>query len=251
MCGRYASARSATDLAAFFDAEDATGDERLAASYNVAPTDPVHVVWPGRDDPEQPGAAASRAVGVARWGLVPHWAGDPKVGARMINARAETVATLPAFRDSFRRRRCLVPADGWFEWQRHPDRPGKQPYFLTSGDDGPLAFAGLWSVWRRGDERLVTCTIVTTVALAGLRSVHERMPLLLPSSRWDAWLDTSVAPDEALLTAPSEDWLSGMTVHPVSAAVGNVANNTPDLIREVPLAGSAPPAPAPVDLTLF
>lgn len=261
MCGRYASARSAADLAALFDAEDGTGDERLTASYNVAPTDPVHVVWHGRSGAGPGGEAPpTRAVGVARWGLVPHWATDRKIGARMINARAETVATLPAFRDAFRRRRCLVPADGWYEWRRDPEGPGKQPYFLTSQDGGPLVFAGLWSVWRRGDERLVTCAIVTTDALGDLREIHDRMPLVLPPQRWDAWLDTTDTtgaagdtggPMDGLLTPPAEEWLAGIARRPVSAAVGNVANNTPDLIREVALPTTGGKAPTPVDLTLF
>lgn len=256
MCGRYASARSAADLAALFDADDGTGDAPLPASYNVAPTDRVHVVWSAHADAAEQVAGPSaesrgRAVGTARWGLVPHWATDPKIGARMINARAETVATLPAFRDSFRRRRCLVPADGWYEWQRNPDGPGKQPYFLTPDGDGPLAFAGLWSVWRRGDDRLVTCTIVTTTALAALRGIHHRMPLMLPPERWQGWLDTTGEPADDLLAPPTEDWLAAMAVRPVSAAVGNVANNTPDLVREVavPVPGDKPPDS--VDLTLF
>src|SRR5436309_12040016 len=175
MCGRYATPRSAVDLSALFDAVDETGDG-LAVDYNVAPTDPVPVV---RVSNRVPG----RVLSVARWGLVPPWASDTSGAARMINARAETVATTRAYATSFERRRCLVPADGWYEWRRTSARD-KQPYFMTPRDGGVLAFAGLWTVRGEGADRLLTCSIVTVPAVAEFGGVHDRMPLVLPPQRW-------------------------------------------------------------------
>lgn len=238
MCGRYASTRSATDLASIFEASDATGEESLVASWNVAPTDPVHIVRGGRD-------TGHREVVAARWGLLPPWAGSPREGARMINARLETVQTSPAFRRAFARRRCLVPADGWYEWLRRSEGGGKDPYFMTPRDGGVLAFAGLWETW--GPDRLVTATIITTAAVGDLATVHDRMPLVLPGRRWAEWLGgPSRLPDP-----PGEDWVAGIELRRVGPAVGNVRNNSDDLIR--PVTGSAlgvePVETA--DLTLF
>ncbi|HEX7746682.1 MAG TPA: SOS response-associated peptidase, partial [Micromonosporaceae bacterium] len=170
MCGRYATTRSAADLSALFESYDDT-DGGLAADYNVAPTDPVPIVRLSRRH-------AGRALSVARWGLVPPWAKDTRGAARMINARAETVATSTAYARSFAARRCLVPADGWYEWVR-TGTGGKQPYFMTPQDGRPLAFAGLWSVWGGGPDPLLTCSVVTTAAVGELALVHDRMPLLL------------------------------------------------------------------------
>src|SRR5258705_8583271 len=147
MCGRYATSRSAIDLRTLFEAEDET-DDGLAPDYNVAPTDPVPIVRRSQ--------RAERILSIARWGLVPPWSKDTRGAARMINARVETVATARAYATSFARRRCLVPADGWYEWRRLSPRD-RQPYFMTPRDGGVLAFAGLWTVW--GDQRLLTTTI--------------------------------------------------------------------------------------------
>ena len=127
-----------------------------------------------------------RVLSVAKWGLVPSWAKDASGGARMLNARSESLVDKPAFRAAFARRRCLIPADGWFEWTPRTDGPGKQAYFMTA--EGGLVFAGLWEVWGVGDERLYTCTVVTTAALGQLTAVHDRMPLVLTRDRWAAWL---------------------------------------------------------------
>jgi putative SOS response-associated peptidase YedK len=219
MCGRYATARSAPDIAAFFDAYDDT-PAPLAPSWNVAPTDPVPVVRMSR-------RRDARVVSLARWGLVPAWAADSRGAARMINARAETVASSAAYGPSFARRRCLVPADGWFEWAR---RDGvRHPHYLTPREASPLAFAGLWSAW--GDGPLLTCTIVTTAARGPLTEIHDRMPLVLPPDRWGRWL-TGPA-DQALLAPPPDAVVAGIEIRPVSAAVGNVRNNGPELIAEV------------------
>ena len=254
MCGRYATTRSEADLTDLFDT--VTVAETPPPSWNVAPTDPVPLVRMSQ-------RRGGRVLDTARWGLVPPWATDPRGGARMINARAETVATSPAFAPSFARRRCLIPADGWFEWLRTGSR--KQAYYLTPADGSVLAFAGIWSVW--GPQSLLTCSVVTTAAAGGLARVHDRMPLVLPRERWSDWLgtrsspsgrsSTAVAPgavggdsgtgrgefgagggdfgaggrDPGWLLAPmSADELAAIDVRPVGAAVGNVRNNGPHLL---------------------
>ena len=226
MCGRYATARSNADLSAFFDAYDDTPAE-LAPSWNVAPTDPVPVVRLSRSQER-------RVVSVARWGLVPAWAPDLRGGARMINARSETVATSPAFAPSFAKRRCLVPADGWFEWVRGAG--GKQAYYMTPQDGAPLAFAGLWTAW--GPEPVLTCSVLTAPARGPLTAVHDRMPLVLPFGRWREWLNGPS--DEVDLLRPTPDELiTEIDIRPVGAAVGNVRNNGPELV--LPAAESVSP----------
>ncbi|MEV4626036.1 SOS response-associated peptidase [Micromonospora sp. NPDC049523] len=194
-------------------------------------------------------ATRRRALSVARWGLVPAWAKDARGGARMINARAETVATTNAYARSFAKRRCLVPADGWYEWVRG-DGGTKQPYFMTPADGGVLALAGLWSVWKGPDGPLLSCSVITTAAVGELADVHDRMPLLLAPERWDDWLDGG---DSAahLLAPPSARMLAGIEIRPVGRGVGDVRNDGPELVARV----SAPPLrtdpAAPDELTLF
>jgi putative SOS response-associated peptidase YedK len=209
-----------------FDAVDETSGA-LVADYNVAPTDPVPVV-------RVSGRVGGRVLSVARWGLVPPWAASPRDGARMINARAETVATTPAYARSFAARRCLVPADGWYEWVRRPDG-GKQAYFMTAPSG--VVFGGLWSAW--GPDAMITCSVVTLPASGDLTVVHHRMPLVLPPSRWASWLTGPAAPESLLAPAP-DDLLSGLEIRPVGPAVGDVRNDGPGLVERVP-----------VELTLF
>jgi putative SOS response-associated peptidase YedK len=246
MCGRYATTRGAADLAVLFEAVDDT-DDALAADYNVAPTDPVPIV-------RISGRLGGRAVSVARWGLLPPWASDPRAAARMINARAETVATSSAYAPSFARRRCLVPADGWYEWVRLPAGPARrsrQAYFMTSPDGSALAFAGLWSVWGEGAARRLTCSIVTTPAVGDLAAVHNRMPLVLPADRWAAWL-TGPADGPDLLAPTPEPFVAGLEIRPVGPAVGDVRNDGPGLVARVPAPSpGAPAADEPVALPLF
>ncbi len=228
MCGRYATTRSDADLTLLFDAVNVT--EGFAPSWNVAPTDPVPLV---RVSQRQGG----RVLDTARWGLLPPWAKDPRAGARMINARAETVATSPAFAPSFARRRCLVPADGWYEWVRDGKR--KQAYYMTPADGAPLAFAGIWTVWR---DEMLTCSVITTAALGGLARVHDRMPLILPADRWAEWLAGGGDPPGLLrpMTVPELDAIEVRAVRP---DVGNVRNNGPELVTA--------PVPEPEPVTLF
>ncbi|SDT76930.1 SOS response-associated peptidase [Actinoplanes derwentensis] len=217
MCGRYATTRSNTDLSKLFEAVDVA--EPLRASWNVAPTNAVPLV---RMSKEHDG----RVLDTALWGLVPHWAKDLKGGARMINARAETVAELRSFAPSFAKRRCLLPADGWFEWVR--DGKQKQAFYMTPADGSPLVFAGIWSVW--GPESVRTCSVLTTAALGGLRKVHERMPLILPAGRWADWLAGGGDAVELLRPLDERD-LEAIEVRPVGPEVGNVRNNGSELIE--------------------
>jgi len=223
MCGRYASTRSSADLATLFDATDFT-EGRLDDSFNLAPTDTVPIVRISR-------SADERVVSAARWGLVPPWSDSPSVGARMINARSESVTTSRAYRSPFARKRCLVPADGWYEW-RKLGRGKKQPYFTTAKGDRPLVFAGLWETWGGDQDRLMTCTVLTTPAVGELHEIHDRMPLLLEPDSYRDWLEDRDAA-EHLLHGVDERMLTSLEIRPVGKAVGNVANDGPQLIERV------------------
>jgi putative SOS response-associated peptidase YedK len=225
MCGRYASTRSPDELTLVFDALDGTADEVPEPDYNVAPTKPVYAVRATPDD------GTPRRLDVLSWGLVPSWAKDRSIGSRLLNARAETLGDKPAFRSAFARRRCLVPADGWYEWAPREHGPGKQPYYLTPADGSVLAFAGLWEVWGSGDGRVLTCTVVTTASQGGLADVHDRMPLVLPPDRWAAWLGEGPERTPAELLAPTPPEVVGaLEIRPVGPEVGNVRNNGAHLV---------------------
>ena len=233
MCGRYASTKSAEDIAAEFRATDATEGAEPGADYNVAPTKPVLAVV-SRHPRDAPDAARiERSVRVMRWGLVPSWAKSLAIGSRMINARAETAADKPAYRKALTARRCLLPADGWYEWKR--DGTAKQPYFVTGADGAGLAMAGLWEFWRSGagEEPLVTTAVLTTEAVGPLTEIHHRMPLLLASDTWDNWLNPDLGSTEeriaALLSPPAEQLVSQLELRPVANLVNNVRNNGPEL----------------------
>ena len=228
MCGRYVAKRGLGDLAAEFEAEDLTG-AGLRADWNVAPTDAVPVVLTRHRSGDRDGPVV-RQLRAARWGLVPSWAPDTKRAGKLINARAETVTELPAFRSAVRRRRCLVPADGWYEWAPKPDGAGRQPTYLTPAGGEVIAFAGLYEVW--GPDRLLTSAIVTTAAAGVLEAVHHRMPLMLPRSAWAAWLDPERSAVDDLLV-PDLALVDAMELRPVGPAVGNVANDGPGLIERV------------------
>ena len=215
MCGRYATTKSEADLGRLFDA--VTVAEAPEASWNVAPTDPVPLV---RMSERHEG----RVVDTARWGFVPPWAEDLRAGARMINARSETVAQSPAFAPSFQRRRCLIPADGWYEWVRTGKQ--RQAYYMTPLDSSVLAFAGIWTMWR---GETLTCSVLTTAALGGLKAVHDRMPLILPAERWPAWLAGGGDAQELLRPLNERD-LAAIEVRAVGPEVGNVRNNGPGLV---------------------
>ncbi|GAA3520357.1 SOS response-associated peptidase [Actinocatenispora rupis] len=204
MCGRYASTRSAGQLATFFDAADDTGGA-LVPTEELRPTDAVPIV--------RRRTGEGRAVVAVRWGLLPPWAPDRRSAARMINARAETLAETRAYRVPFARRRCLVPADAWYEWRRAEELPRPLKHELAAADGRPLAFAGLY---EDGSDRFPpTCTIVTTAALGRLRDVHDRMPLVLAPHRWAEWLDCAGPADPDLLAPPEDALVAGLSVRPV------------------------------------
>jgi putative SOS response-associated peptidase YedK len=227
MCGRYVARRDVDDLVAEFEAADATG-EPWVADYNIAPTDPVPVVLTRHRSGDR-GGPPVRQVRRARWGLVPSWAPDSRRAAKLINARAETVMGLPAFRAALARRRCLVPADGWYEWAPLADGAGRQPTYLTAGDGRILAFAGLYEIW--GPDKLLTSSIVTTAAVGELVGVHDRMPLVLPRETWATWLDPAREDVTELLAPPAAELVAGLELRPVGPDVGNVDNDGPGLIE--------------------
>jgi len=200
MCGRYASARKREELLAEFRIERDRVTESLEPDYNVAPTKPVYAVMTrgSRGHDGSPPLDVARELRVVRWGLVPSWAKDTSIGSRLINARAETVDTKPAFRQAFTRRRCLLPADGFYEWQQIHEggRVRKQPYFIHPPGAGVLAFAGLYEIWRDKEYPedhpsawLWTATIITTRAEDTVGQIHDRMPMVIEPARWADWLD--------------------------------------------------------------
>ncbi len=221
MCGRFTQERPASDLAEIFGAEPLVDDP--GARYNVAPTDEALVVVQ-RDD--------RRAVTAYRWGLIPHWASEAKIGSRMINARAETITASPAFRDAFVRKRCIVPVESFYEWKR--DGTIRQPYRIVRRDGHPLALAGLWSGWRdlATDTVRRTFSIVTTTPNEAIATLHDRMPVVLERDTWDRWLDPRPAdPGELLgLLAPSE---ADLEVYAVGRAVTDGRRDGPELIERI------------------
>ncbi len=230
MCGRYVSVRSNEDLTDEFDAIDATNDEWEAPNYNVAPTDPVRVVVnrPLRDADGTPAKTPTRQLRVVSWGLVPSWAKDRKTQGKMFNARTESVATTNAFRRAYAKRRCLVPAEGWYEWQLVAGR--KQPVYMTPEDGHPIAFAGLYEFWGERGETLTTCTILTAPAAGVLADVHDRMPLVLPRSAHARWLDPAVDDPQDLLAAWDEAAGEQLELRPVATLVNKVDNDGPQLV---------------------
>ncbi|HSH22207.1 MAG TPA: SOS response-associated peptidase [Candidatus Caenarcaniphilales bacterium] len=214
---------SPSEIARIFDAEvrDPDGHAEPGARYNVAPTQPVSVVVQ-RDE--------GRFVELHRWGLVPASSDRPTTSGRLINARAETVARTPAFRVSFQRRRCIVPADGFYEWRREGRQ--RQPYLISGQQPGPLAFAGLWAPWHDSGSGnwLMSAAVITTAANRALAELHDRMPVVLPRAAWELWLDRMVQ-DVALLEEmlrPAADEL--LTLRPVSPRVNSPHNEGPDLV---------------------
>jgi putative SOS response-associated peptidase YedK len=216
MCGRFSLSGDIDFYADYFGVE--TASESIEPSWNVAPTDPVYALAE-RDH--------VRRIGTMMWGLIPHWANDPK--AIQINARAETVARTPAFRDSFARKRCLIPADGFYEWE--PKEKGRTPHWIFRADGYPMAMAGLWSSWKDPSDGtwVRTCAIITTKAEGVVAPLHNRMPVSLEPKAWDGWLDRDLKDPgevEALLQAIDPDLLME---HAVSNRVNSVKNNGPEL----------------------
>jgi putative SOS response-associated peptidase YedK len=216
MCGRYVFTSPLEAIQQMFRFDQMSN---LGPSYNVAPTHEMPIVRRRKGD-------RRNELVIARWGLIPPWAKDAKIGYSTINARSETMATKPAFREAFKRRRALVPADAFFEWRREGKQ--KRPYLIRLKSGGPFAFAGLWSTWRPQDgEEIVTYTIMTTEPNALLAELHNRMPVILGIEDHDRWLDLDADPSAVLKPCPA-DWLEA---YPVDKRVGNIRNNDPRLIE--------------------
>lgn len=245
MCGRYASTRSDSDLQAVFDIAETVGEE-LPPSYNVAPTQTVRTVLE-RAPKDEPESAAVRQLRSVRWGLIPSWAKDAKIGSRLINARSETITEKPSFKKAASRRRCIVPADGYYEWEKRDG--AKVPYFLRDGDtggsagstpEGVLAMAGLYELWRdptkaEDDENrwVWSVTVLTSPAADALGHIHDRSPVVLPPDLRSSWLDpglTDLGAVQELLAAIPEPRLEP---YEVSTAVNSVKNNSPELLTPV------------------
>jgi len=224
MCGRFTLRASASVIAEQFGLLEVP---ELSARFNIAPSQPVPVV---RLRPDGPGSGPRRELVLMRWGLIPGWAKDPAIGNRMINARAETVAEKPAFRAALRRRRCLLPADGFYEWQRIGKR--KQPYFIRLRDDRPFAFAGLWESWEGPDQaRIESCTLLTTDANELMRPIHDRMPVILPPEAYQPWLDPSLERPEELRPLLKPYPSEAMLAYPIGTLVNIPTNEDPRCVE--------------------
>jgi putative SOS response-associated peptidase YedK len=224
MCGRFSQQRPASELAEIFSAEPLVEDP--GPRYNVAPTDGALVVVQREE---------RRAITSYRWGLIPHWADSAKVGSRMFNARAETLTASPAFRDSLRRKRCLVPVEAFYEWRREGDV--RQPYTIARADGLPLVLAGLWDGWRDPATDTVrrTFTIVTTAPNETMAAIHNRMPAMLADDDWATWLEPGLADPGELLAIIGAGREPELVIRPVSRLVNDVRNDGPELVT--PLAG--------------
>jgi putative SOS response-associated peptidase YedK len=222
MCGRYTITVLLNELRERFGFE--TDLESLVPRYNLAPTQDAPVIVAGDD---------GRVLERMRWGLIPSWADDPKIGNRLINARSETAAKKPSFRSAFRRRRCLVPADGFYEWKKNPGTSKKTPMRIVVGDGEPFAFAGLWETWTDPDgEPLGTFTILTTSPNELLRTIHHRMPVILERSAEDAWMDPDTDDPEKLASLLTPYPAGGMRAYPVSTLVNSPSNDVPACLEE-------------------
>ncbi len=222
MCGRYTLKAEKKEMEEEFGARVESA-EALPARYNIAPTQFIPVVRH---------LEAERFLSAMKWGLIPSWAKDEKIGNKMINARAETVAEKPAFRSAFKSRRCIVPASGFYEWKRLGDKEGKQPFYFYLKDKPVFGFAGLWEEWRdtKSGEILESCTIITTEANEVLLPVHDRMPVILKAEDYEQWLDTKETKSERLqkllVSYPAKE----MSLHQVSRAVNSPTTDSPELI---------------------
>lgn len=226
MCGRYANFLAEQDLIDAFSIASVADDARLIPPrYNIGPTQQVQIIRPRKDD------AGVRELATARWGLIPSWAKDVSIGVKMFNARVETIADKPSFSKAFASRRCIVPASGYYEWHTTPD--GKTPYFIHPEDGSPLAFAGLFELWKDRSVQdapwVVSTSIVTTAARGPLADIHDRQPVMFTPDNWDVWLDAQSSPDD--LFAAAADDAPALAWHAVGKGVGNIRNEGPELVE--------------------
>jgi putative SOS response-associated peptidase YedK len=244
MCGRYVSVKSRADLIGEYNAVRAEGPE-LPESYNVAPQTLVYAVL-DRAEPEHP-EHVERMIHSVKWGLVPSWSRDPKIGNRLVNARVETLATKPSWRTAYKKRRCVIPAAGYYEWQPVEEegskgtRVVKQPYYLHPADGGTLSFAGLYEWWpdpakdKDDPERwLWSAVIITTDAHGPAGEIHDRTPVMLPADRIDAWLDPARTDNRAVGEVLAGIEPPALQIRTVSRDVNKVANNVPQLLDPLP-----------------
>lgn len=261
MCGRYAASARPDELIEAFEVDDDRTDERVRTllknpqnppagepDWNMAPTKLAPVVLTRADRDASTDAPPRRQLRLLTWGLVPAWSKDVKTGLRMTNARAETLLEKGAFAPAARSRRCLVPAQGWYEWQVSPTaldakgKPRKQPFFVSRADGAPVAFAGLYEFWRdqgvHADDPeawLTTFTIITTAAEPGLDRIHDRQPLVLEPGQWDHWLDPHENDPEVVRTLIEAASPGRFEAHPVGRGVGSTRHNGPALIEPMPV----------------
>jgi putative SOS response-associated peptidase YedK len=231
VCGRYVTVSSPALLADRFDVTEIRPRE-LEPNYNVAPRAEVPVVAERHGE---------RVLDVVRWGLIPSWAKDRAIGDRLINARGEKLTTSNAFKRAFERRRCIVPADGFYEWQAVEGQRTKQPWFFRRRDGEPLAFAGLWEIWHdreEGDDapRIRSCTIITTTPNELVAPIHDRMPVALAETSWSTWLDTDNHDTASLTKLLAPMPASELEAWTVSTLVNKADNNGPELLDRVPVA---------------
>lgn len=221
MCGRFTLAIDPGDLQDAFSGYTIP-QQGLAPRYNIAPSQPIAVI-PNTSSPK---------LDFFVWGLIPSWAKDPQMGNRMINARAETLAEKPAFRNAYRRRRCLIPADGFYEWQALPDRKSKQPMYIHMRDRKPFAFGGLWEIWSAPDgSEILSATIITTQANDFMKPIHERMPLIIQPENYADWLDPKDRHPDSLSHMLSTNPSIELAAYPVSQAVNSPNNDGPECIK--------------------
>ena len=229
MCGRFTLSQSESAIAEAFELSEVP---TLEPQYNIAPTQLVPTVVRSKVSAQSPEQSNRRQFQSLRWGLIASWAKDPAIGARLINARSETVTEKPSFRAAFRQRRCLVLADGFYEWQRQERK--KQPFYFRLQDGQTFAFAGLWERWKAPNgEAIESCTILTTEANELLRPIHDRMPVILDPKDYELWLDPEVQKPEPLQQLLRPYRSEAMTTYPVSTQVNNPINNSPDCITEI------------------
>ncbi len=228
MCGRFTLISSPRDLQLAFEGFVFPDELALEARYNIPPS--LDVLYIPND--------GEKRAGYARWGLIPFWAKDPSIGNRTINARAETVDRRPAYRDAFRKRRCLVPADGFYEWKKAEEGP-KTPFYIRLQSGAPFAFAGIWERWRDGDgNRVVSCAILTTKPNEKLAEIHDRMPVILPADAYEDWLTPDEARAEDLAGCLRPYPADRMVAHPVSRLVNSPKNDEPACTEPVEDSGA-------------
>jgi putative SOS response-associated peptidase YedK len=223
MCGRFRLSRRKQIIEEHFDA--VSGEEDWSPRFNIAPTQPIPVI---RQHPKEP----IRQLSLMRWGLIPSWAKDSSAAASMINARSETASTKPAFHDALKSRRCLIPADGFYEWKR--DGKAKQPFCFEVNEGELFAFAGLWDRWKDpSGDWMKTCSILTTTPNAVTSAVHDRMPVILDPDSYDLWLDPGMANVHVVSELLKPYDTKSMRCYPVSSRVNNVANDDEGCSRPV------------------